>query len=482
MPARSGDQYLQGLRRRPAEVWLGGQRVADVTSHPGLSSGARSVAALYDMQLDPEHLEGMTYPLPGSGERVGMSFITPRTQQDLEDRRGMMERWARSSGGMLGRTPDYLNVILMACAAAAEFFGGNRPEFARNAVDYYEHVRDNDLTLTHTLVNVRRTRSSQGTTSTDEEVALHVTDERAEGIVVNGARVLATLGPLSDEILVFPSTVLRTTQDAEKYAFAFCVPCDTPGLKLICRESFDLGRSSFDHPLGSRFEEMDALVIFDEVLVPWERVFLLGDVDLCNSLFKATGAEPHMMHQVITKNVAKSEFLLGVACLMVEALGSGEIPQVQERVAELIMDLEVMRACLRASEADAKADRWGVLGPARDPLDVARNLYPRMYPRMVEILQLLGSSSLMATPAEADFQAPIASEVDRVLSTETFSGLQRVKIFRLAWDIACSSFGSRQVLYERFFFGDPSRRAVSLYGAYDKGPVMERVREFLALS
>jgi 4-hydroxyphenylacetate 3-monooxygenase len=482
MPARSGDQYLQGLRDRPGEVWLSGQRIPDVTAQPGLSSGARSVAALYDMQLDPQHLEEMTCPLPGSSDRAGMSFATPRTRQDLEGRRRMMEHWARTSGGMLGRTPDYLNVILMACAAASEFFGENRAEFGRNAVNYYQHVRDNDLTLTHTLVNVRRTRSSQGTTSTDEEVALHVTEERTDGIVVNGARVLATLGPLSDEILVFPSTVLHTTPDAEKYAFAFCVPCDAPGLKMICRESFDLGRSSFDHPLGSRFEEMDALVIFSDVLVPWDRVFLLGDVDLCNRLFKATSAEPHMMHQVVTKNVAKSEFLLGVACLMVEALGSGEIPQVQERVAELIMDLEVMRACLRASEADAATDRWGVFCPAADPLDVARNLFPRMYPRMVEILQLLGSSSLMATPTEADFNAPIASEVDRILSTETFSGLERVKIFRLAWDIACSSFGSRQVLYERFFFGDPSRRAVSLYGAYDKGPALARVREFLALS
>lgn len=241
MPARSGDQYLQGLRDRPGEVWLGGEQVADVTSHPGLGSGARSVAALYDMQLDPEHLEEMTYPLKrsekGSGERVGMSFVTPRTQQDLEGRRRMMERWARSSGGMLGRTPDYLNVILMACAAAAEFFGGNRSDFARNAFDYYEYVRDHDLTLTHTLVNLRRTRSSRGTTSTDEEVALHVTDERAEGIVVTGARVLATLGPLSDEILVFPSISLRV-RIATRWTWpeTFTLGC-TPAWSRYCNSS-----------------------------------------------------------------------------------------------------------------------------------------------------------------------------------------------------------------------------------------------------
>ena len=481
MPARSGAQYLQSLRENSADVWLEGERVSDVTSHPGLRRGAQSVANLYDLQLDPAGIDEMTYISPTSGEPVGMSFIVPRTLEDLENRRKMMTRWARTSGGMLGRTPDYLNVILTACAQASTFFGGNRTEFAQNAINYYEHARENDLALTHTLVNVRRTRSAQGTTGTDEDVALHITDQRDDGMVVRGARVLATMGPLSDEIMVFPSTVLRTTEDAWRYAFAFCIPCNTPGLKLVCRESFDIGRSTFDHPLGSRFEEMDSIVLFDDVLVPWERVYLIEDIELCNTLFVATGSEAHMMHQVITKNVAKSEFLLGVACLMVDALGSGGIPQVQERVAELILDMGVMKACLRASEADAKIDQWGVMSPDREHLDVARNLFPRMYPRMVELLQMLGSSSLMMLPTEADFRSPIESEVNDILSTDDFTGLQRVKIFRLAWDIAASSFGSRQVLYERFFFGDPSRRAISLYDSYDKQPVIDRVREFLEL-
>jgi 4-hydroxyphenylacetate 3-monooxygenase len=481
MPARSGAQYLQGLKENSADVWLEGERVKDVTAHPGLRRGAQSVANLYDLQLDSDIVDEMTFLSPTSGDPVGMSFLVPRTLEDLENRRKMMTRWARTSGGMLGRTPDYLNVILTACAQASDYFGDSRPDFGQNAINYYEYVRENDLTLTHTLVNVRRTRSAQGTTGTDEDVALHITEQRDDGIVVKGARVLATLGPLSDEIMVFPSTVLRTTEDAWRYAFAFCIPSNTPGLKFVCRESFDIGRSTFDHPLGSRFEEMDSIVLFDDVLVPWERVYLSGDIDLCNTLFAATGSESHMMHQVITKNVVKSEFLLGVACLMVDSLGSGGIPQVQERVAELILDIGVMKACLRASEADAKLDQWGVMSPDRDHLDIARNLYPKMYPRMAELLQLLGSSSLMMLPTEADFRSPIESEVNNILATDDLTGLQRVKIFRLAWDIAASSFGSRQVLYERFFFGDPTRRAISLYNSYDKQPVMDRVREFLEL-
>ena len=479
MPARTGREYIEGLRSGAREVWIDGERVEDVTTHPAFRRGAESLSALYDMQREPGLRDEMTYASPTTDDRVGLSFLTPRSIDDLERRRRMMIRWARSSGGMMGRSPDYLNCSLMAQAAAADFFARNRPEFGPNVQSYYEYVRENDLALTHTLVNLRRTRSPQSDVGTDEEVALRVIRETDEGIVVRGARILATLGPISDEIIVAPSTVLRAGPDAGQFAFSFAIPCGAPGLKFVCRESFDLGRSNFDHPLGSRFEEMDAIVFFDDVFVPWERVFLLDDVELANTAYAATNAVVHMMHQVVVKNVAKSEFILGVACLVAETLGSGQIPQVQERIAEIIMNLEVMRACLRASEADATPDEWGVTCPSRMPLDVARNLFPRMYPRMVEILQLLGSSSLMAIPSEADFDSEIAPELERYLSTGTATGEERVRLFRLAWDVACSAFGSRQTLYERFFFGDPSRMASALYGIYDKEAAMGRVREFL---
>lgn len=478
MPARTGNQYVEGLREQSREVWIDGERVNDVTTHPAFRRGALSLAALYDMQHEPALRDEMTYESPTTGGRVGLSFLTPGDIEDVERRRRMIAHWARSSGGMLGRSPDYLNSSLMAMASAGDYFAQDRPEFSDNIRSYYEQVRENDLALTHTLVNMRRTRSATGTIGTDD-VGLRLIEENDAGIVVKGARVLATLGPISDEIMVFPSTVLSSTADAHLFALAFSIPCGTSGLKFICRESFDLGRSSFDHPLGSRFEEMDAIVIFDDVMVPWDRVFILGDIELCNNAYASTNAVVHMMHQVVIKNVAKSEFVLGLASLMVEALGSGHLPNIQGMVAELIMDLEVMKACLRASEADASVDQWGVMCPNRLPLDVARNLYPRMYPRMVEILQLLGSSSLMAIPSEADFDAAIAPLLEHYLSTDTLSGRDRVQIFRLAWDVACSAFGSRQTLYERFFFGDPTRMASALYNIYDKEPLMERVREFL---
>ena len=458
-----------------------GERVKDVTAHPGLRNGALTMARLYDMQHDPKLRDEMTYISPTTGDRVGTSFIAPRTIQDLEQRRTMMTHWARAGCGMLGRTPDFLNVSMMSMASAGDYFAQNRPEFKENIQRYYEYVRENDLVLTHTLLNLQRNRSPSATPLEDRvDVALSVVRETDSGIVVRGARVLATLGPLSDEIAVYPARSHRLPGSApEQSSFAFAIPCETPGLKFLCRESLDLGRSHFDHPLGSRLEEMDAVVFFDDVLVPWERVFLLGDVEMCNNMSNRTHQYLHSGHQVVTKNVAKCEFVLGLANLMVNTLGSGGVTQAQQMMAEIIENLEVSKACLRAAEVDAEIDEWGVMCPSLPPIMVARNLFMRMYPRMAEILQLLGSSNLMALPTEADLQGPLASEINRYMDTDTASAEERVRLFRLAWDTCCSAFASRQVLYERFFQGDVLRNQVILYNTYDKEPMSDWVREFL---
>ena len=483
MPARTGNEYLAGLREQPREVHLAGQRVDDVTAFPGLANGARSIAALYDLQCDPAHRDEMTYPSPSSGDPVGLSFLTPKSVADLERRRVMMSRWAHTGYGMMGRTPDFLNVSMMAMAGAGDYFAQDRPEFKQNIVNYYEHVRENDLTLTHTLVNLQRNRSpSASSTNYSTDVALAVVDETDRGLVVRGPRVLATLGPLSDEIAVYPTSrsLLAGGDDSRRYAFAFAIPCGSPGLKFLCRESLDLGRSHFDHPLGSRFEEMDAIVFFDDVLVPWERVFLYGNQELCNNLAAATNQYTHSGHQVVTKNVAKCEFVAGLAGMVVHTLGSGSIPQVQALLAETLENLEIMKALLQTAEANAELDQWGVMCPAKIPIAVARGLFIRMYPRMAEIIQLLGSSSLLGLPTEADFDGPLAEHLDRYLDTDTANARDRVQLFHLAWDLACSAFGSRQVLYERYFQGDWMRNAAALCNAYDTQPLQEQIKEFLA--
>jgi 4-hydroxyphenylacetate 3-monooxygenase len=476
MGARSGNNYLSALRRLKAEIWLGGRRVEDPTTHPALVHCARSIASLYDMQM--EHPEAMTFRLD-DGDRAGISFIQPRSAEEVRKRSLMFRRWAEYSGGMLGRTPDYLNASIAAMAAAWEFFSASEPRFGGNIQNYYREARKHDWCATHTLVNPKASRAEGWAGQTDADLALKMVERTNEGIFVSGARMLATLGPLAEELLVFPSTLLKEEASAEPFALAFAINCNASGLRFLCRDSFDLGRSHFDAPLSSRFEEMDCVVIFNHVFVPWERVFLCGDVARCNALYGDTNAVVNMMHQVVVKNTVKAEFMLGLAAKIAEVSDALSLPHVRDRLAEMIIATELMRSSVRAAEADAHVDQWGEFIPARPPLDVARNLFPRLYPRMVEVIQLNSSSSLMATPAEADFESPLVPDLSRYFATSGALAKDRVALYRLAWDAAGSAFGGRQVLYERFFFGDPVRMASALVDNTDLKSFVKRIDDFL---
>ena len=479
MPARTGRQYLDGLRTQERAIWLGGERVADVTTHPGLASGARTIAALFDMQHDPKLAGEMTYASPTSGDPVGLSFIIPRTQDELVRRRNMMLHWARATCGMMGRSPDFMNVTFASWAAAADYFARGRPEFGDNLRRYYEYIRENDLVLTHALINLQRSRSTSGLYNLEEGTALRVVRETDAGIVVRGARVLATLGPFADEIAVYSPRLALLADSHSPYALSFAIPCGAKGLRFLCRDSLDSGRSHFDYPLSSRFDEMDCVVFFDDVLVPWERVFLLGDVALLNNAGRATHFSAHSSHQGAAKNLAKCEFVLGLALLMTETLGNAKLPHTEAYIGELMLTTTLMKACMRGAEADAKIDEWGVMCPDPVMIESTRNLFMTAYPRMIEILHLLGSSSLMITPSEADLNGPLAGDIAQYLATDTTSARDRVRLFRLASDVAISSFGNRQVLYERFFASDPLTRARALAAIYPKGEAMERVLGFL---
>jgi 4-hydroxyphenylacetate 3-monooxygenase len=482
MPARTGQQYVDGLREQEREIWLNGERVRDVTTHPGLQGGVRAIARLYDMQHDAKLKKVMTYKSPSSGDRVGRSFSNPRNKDELETRSQMMLNWARASCGMMGRSPDFMNVTFAAWGAAADFFGEKKPEFGDNMRKYVEFIRENDIVLTHSLINLQRSRNVTGMFKLEGGTALEVIRETSAGIVVRGARILATLGPLSDELAVYSPRLARHSDDHSPFAMSFSIPCGAKGLKFLCRDTFDQNRSHFDQPLGSRFEEMDCIVFFDDVLVPWERVFLLYDVDRLNAIPHVTHSTAHSAHQGAAKNLAKCEFVLGIALMMTQTLGNAHLPHTEERIGELMLYTELMRSCMRAAEADAEVDRWGVMCPAILPVESTRNLMMTAYPRMVEILHLLGSSSFLLTPSEKDFAGPLGPQIEQYLATDSADAKERVKLFRLAWDVAGNAFGSRQVLYERFFASDPLTRARAMAAIYPKDETMARVREFLSRS
>jgi 4-hydroxyphenylacetate 3-monooxygenase len=479
MGARSGAAYLEGLRD-DRQVWIDGERVPDVTRDARLGRGVRTIAALYDLQLDPSRVDHMTYLSPTSGDRVGLSHIQPRCVDDLVRRRNMVKAWAEWSAGMLGRSPDFLNTLVMGCAANAHYFAKNQPDFGENIQRYYELVREQDLCLTHTLVAPQVDRSVHPDVQVGGAVALHVEDETDAGLVVSGARILATLAPASDDLFVAPSPSRSFSGVGNPRAFAFSIPVATYGLRFICRESFDIGRSSFDHPLGSRFEEMDCTAVFDRVLVPWERVFLYGDQDYCAALFRATNAFSHSIHQFLVKNWVKAEFVLGVATMVAETIGISEQLHVQRLLGEILHASLTLRAFIRAAEADAVVGPGGVWAPDSETLLTARSYFPEVYPRLVEILQILGSSGLANIPSEASVDSPeLQADIERYFQGATIGGKERIRLFRLAWDVACSSFAGRQVLYERYFAGDFYRNVAVHYVNHDKRPYRELVESLL---
>ena len=477
MGLKTGAEYLESLRDG-REVWLRGERVADVTAAPGLGRGAQTLAALMDRQHEPRR-DGLSFE--EDGERFSMSFLLPRSPEDVRRRGAAFYEWAKWSGGMLGRTPDYKNSSVMAFAGAAEFLNenGGARDFAANMRAYYQEARREDHVLTHTLVNPQFNAELARQGRSSPEVALRVVRETDAGIVVNGARLLATLGPLANEIEVFPSTLLKASEENIPFAFAFTLPIDSPGLRLICRDSYDEGKPAFDAPLAARFEEMDAVVIFDEVLVPWERLFMYQDPLLCNRAFAETNAVVHMMHQVACGKLAKAEFVVGLLCAMARASGKDRDMNVKGQIAEAMWIAETVRALLFSAEQQPERDKWGLCIPKRRPLDTSRNLFPRLYPKLVEMVHMLGSSSLMATPCEADFGNAIAGDVEKYFQLLNLGSRDRVALFRLAHDLAVSGFGNRQVLYERFFFGPQNIMAAIYYDLYDKDEMMDRVTELL---
>ena len=476
--ARRGPQVLERLRHRPPALWYRGEPVADATTHPAFRGGVSTLAELYDLQW--RHSDVCLFESPSTGRPVARSFLLPHTAPDLASISRAMAVWAQHTHGMMGRVPDYLNRALSAYAAGAAFFAAGEPRFGSNAQRLHAELRDQDLCLTHSLIPPQANRAVGPSQQADPFLAARVKTETDSGLVIRGCRMLATL-PIADAIMVMPSTLLKSSADDAPYAFGFIIPSDTPGLRFICRESVDYGRSHFDHPLSSRFEEMDALVVFDDVRVPWENVLLYRDVERCNTVYARTGAAAGMAHQVVVKNIAKTEFVLGLASLLVSSIGVETYQHIQEKLAEIWVTLETMRAFLRAAEADAVVDEWGVLRPAWNPLDAARNLFPRLYPRMIEILQQIGASGLVAMPTEQDLGGPLVEDIRRYYQAARADAFERIPLFRLAWDTALSAFAGRQVLYERFFFGDPVRMAGALVTAHEAEirRYAEQVRELV---
>jgi 4-hydroxyphenylacetate 3-monooxygenase len=475
--ARTGAQFLDGLGRGGREIWLRGEKITHPLDHPELREAALSLARVFDLQH--EHADEMLAPSPADGgSLVNVTHLVPRSREDLERRRRAFELVAALSGGVMGRTPDYLNVTFACFAGRSDVFArrGNE-QLADNLVAYQGLMRDSDLSTTHALMNPQVDRNRPEAEQAMGQVALHKVGETDDAIVVRGARMLATLAPFADELLVYPGSDIRP-QDG-RYALSFALPIATPGLRFICRDSYSKQRDPFDYPLSSRFDEMDAVVIFDDVEIPNERVFLDGDTVGYSEVITDTGWRGHIMHQAFTRAYVKLSFALGLGHLIANTTGVVRFDHVQEKLGQMWAMTELARSALVAAEAGASMDEGGVFYPDDRPFVALRGEMPKWLPRCNELLQLIGGGGFMATPSRADFDGPLRDQIDLYFQSAGADAERRVKLFRLAWDFMGSELGGRGELYERFYLSDSWRMTALAYTIADKSFPESLVEQFL---
>ncbi len=453
MSARTGAEFL-GALNDGREIWVGADKVGDVTGHPSFAGAAEGLAGAFDLQH--EYARDCLIPDPETGEPINVSHIIPRSQHDIARRHTGLARTAEYTVGIMGRTPDYMNVTYAGFAGRCDEWAANGNEAgAENLVNYQKFLRRNDIALTHTIIQPTIDKAQGDVPKPGNDVALHKAGETQYGIVVRGARILATLAPFADELAVYPGHPLPP--GADDYALAFCIPMATPGLKFICRDSCASARNLFDHPLSARFDEQDAFVIFDNVEVPWDRIHINCNTAVYNQVM-ATGWFPNVMQQTMIRAQTKLEFAWGLATRMTESINDKQ-PITLQMLGELWTFNEFARACVESAERNAFEFGNGVWFPNGAPLTALRATLPFWFPRVNEIVRLLGSHNLLAAPSAAQFAdpslRPLIEQYMRGAGDVTAEA--RARVFRLAWDFSGSALASRGEQYERFYLASGAR-------------------------
>jgi 4-hydroxyphenylacetate 3-monooxygenase/anthranilate 3-monooxygenase (FAD)/4-hydroxyphenylacetate 3-monooxygenase len=456
MGARCGEEYVEGLKD-DREVWLGAEQV-DVATSPVLAGSVAGVAGWFDWQH--EHADECIVADPETGEGIGAGHLVPRGPDDLRRRAVAFERLARYSMGVLGRTPDYLAATLAGFAGRPDVFGANGDARAVEAVQrFHREAASGDLAMTHTIVHPTVDKAVGDVEGVNGELALRIVRRTDDGVVVRGARVVATLGPFADEMFVYPGQPLPETSDPA-YALAFSVPLATAGLVTVCRDHYGTpgGVAVADRPFSSRFDEQDAFVVFDDVEVPWERVFIDGDIDIYNRIMRS-GWTGNIMQQTSIRAAVKLEFAYELASRMAEATNAAGRPETAQQLGEIWGYSALVRAAVTAAEAGASEYGAGTWFCDERPLRALRASVPGWMVRTNEILCQLGGHNLLATPEAAAFAVDgLGDTLRRYLpGADGMAAADRSRLFRTAWDFAGSALGGRGELYERFYLASAGR-------------------------
>jgi aromatic ring hydroxylase len=478
MTARIGKQYLEGLKDDRC-VWAGDAQV-NVLTHPCFAGSLEGMAGYFDWQN--RHPKECLIEDAASGALMSGSLVIPKSWRDLEIRHRCCDQIAKYSYGMLGRTPDYLNVMLAGFVARADLFadGGRLNTHAERLKRFYREAVEGDLALTHTIIQPAIDKSVGDLQGLNGELALRVVRRNESGVVLRGAKVLATLAPFADEIFVYPQVPLPPGTDAG-YALCFSIPMATKGIITVCRDHYGVDGDRRDHPFSSRFDEQDAFIIFDDVEVPYERLFIDCNLEVYNKI-RGAGWAANAYHQTSIRAANKLEFAHELGTQMARVMNAEERPDYADMLGEIWSYAQLARSAVKAAEAGAY--EWGNGAFLCDdrPLRALRDIMPTWMARVNEIFTTIGSHNLLATPSLRAFDNPAMAELlKRYLpGANGIAAQQRAEVFRTAWDFVGSALGGRAELYEKFYLGSQPRNYIRdhIQSMQDK-EFGQRLRSFL---
>jgi 4-hydroxyphenylacetate 3-monooxygenase oxygenase component len=469
--AKTGRSYIEGLRDS-REVWLNGERV-DVTTHPAFSGMMNEMARLYDIQHEPQNRKLMTFISPLSGNQVSYSYKLPVNKRDLLNKWKNSHLWMKNSWGQLPRIPDFMSNVVVGLYDFRKSLGKINSEFEKNAIRYHQYCQEHDIFLTHALGDPQIDRSK--TVAEDHDLGLRVIERNVDGIIIRGAKQLATFAPLADEILVYmsPSFALR---EHKEFVVWCALPMSTPGLKVLCREPHSEGKNNDDHVFASRYDEQDAMIFFDDVLVPWERVFLLDDADIAFKGFYRLNSWSLYSSQI--RFYHRLQTFIGLGILTSRAIGVDSFRDIQNKLGELVSYSELVRLALKGMNEESEMTDGGLMSPGET---AGPGIFAaQISTRLVEILREIGASGIIMQPSQADLNNPeLYPFLEKYMRGSNTRVEFKSKLFKMVRDLTGDCFGIRQELYERWHRGDLVRNRINLLTHSDFSEIVNRLNYFI---
>ena len=465
---RTGNDYLADLSRSERTIFIDGERISDATKHPAFRAAARTIARLFDFAAAPENRETMTFLSPDSAKPVWRCYQIPKTHADLKAKRIAAEKWAELTFGLMGRTPDHVSNFFCGFAAKPQVFASSGKQFADNVVNFHKFLRENHLYVAYAIVPPQIDRSKPAHQQADPTLYAGAVKETDSGIIVRGGQQLASGGVFADYLHV--SCIQPLQPGDENYAISVAIPLDVPGVKLYPRRAYPLqATSAEEYPLTSRFDETDCFIVLDDVFVPWERVFVYRDIELCREQWWKTPAHLYGNIQAQARYGVKLRFLLGLAKRMNEAIGTDASPPHRIAMGELAAYASIVEGMLQAQETMATFDEDGVLWPSKPALYAVMALQSQINPHMLDIVRELTSAAMITVPSSVrDFDNPeAAKDIARYYQSAALPARERIQLMRLAWDFIGTEFANRQHQYEKFYGGAASVVKMHMFRCYD---------------